>query len=527
MTRLRFASLRRLVGAGFVLAREGAFAFVDAEALPPRPRLAVRLARLVQRRGLAGADRAERLTVALNRLGPSWVKLGQFLATRPDIVGADFAEGLGSLRDEIPAFPEAEARAIIAAGLGRPVHELYATFSPPLAAASIAQVHRATVTGPDGAPRDVAVKVLRPGVRRRFARDLDTFHAGARLIERLDPASRRLRPRAVVDTLARSVTLEMDLRLEAAALAEMAETSRQDAGFRVPAVDWQRTARDVLTMQWVDGLRLSDLPGLRAAGHDLPALASRLMQAFLRHAMRDGFFHADMHQGNLFVDPDGTIVAVDFGIMGRLGRAERRFLAEILYGFLRRDYRRIAEVHREAGYVPAHHPVDDFAQALRAIGEPIHGAPARDISMAKLLTLLFEVTEMFDMETRPELLLLQKTMVVVEGVARSLDPDFDMWKASEPVLAEWVERHLGPAGRLEDAAEGVGALGKLFTALPVLAERAERLSDDLAQMSEKGLRLDAASIAGIGRSEARAGRWGRVALWVIAVTLVLLAVRWW
>src|SRR5690606_41373637 len=213
--------------------------------------------------------------------------------------------------------------------------------------------------------------------------------------------------------------------------------------------------------------------------------------------------HADMHQGNLFVDAAGDVVAVDFGIMGRLGRAERRFLAEILYGFIRRDYLRIAEVHMEAGYVPARHAPEDFAQALRAIGEPIHGAPARDISMAKLLTLLFEVTEMFDMETRPELLLLQKTMVVVEGVARSLDPDFDMWKASEPVLAEWTQRHLGPAGRLEDAAEGVGALGRLFTTLPILAERAERVSDDLAHMSEKGLRLDAASIAGIGRSEAR------------------------
>jgi ubiquinone biosynthesis protein len=260
---------------------------------------------------------------------------------------------------------------------------------------------------------------------------------------------------------------------------------------------------------------------LRAAGHDLPALARRLMQAFLRHALRDGFFHADMHQGNLFVDAAGDIVAVDFGIMGRLGQAERRFLAEILFGFIRRDYHRIAEVHFAAGYVPSRHSIDDFAQALRAIGEPIHGQRASEISMARLLSLLFEVTELFDMQTRPELLLVQKTMVVVEGVARTLDPDFDMWSASEPVVAAWIERHLGPAGQLEHAAEGVGALGRLVSELPRLAERAERLSAELDRMGEKGLRLDADTIDMIGRSEARETRWGRVALWVIAVVAVV------
>src|SRR6185295_16086066 len=249
---------------------------------------------------------------------------------------------------------------------------------------------------------------------RRFRRDLDTFYASARLMERADPASRRLKPVAVVDTLARSVAIEMDLRLEAAALSEMAETTANDAGFRVPKVEWELTARDVLTLEWIDGIKLSDLAALKRAGHDLPRLAERLIQSFLRHALRDGFFHADMHQGNLFVDAAGDIVAVDFGIMGRLGKPERRFLAEILYGFIRRDYKRIAEIHFEAGYVPANrHRVDDFAQALRAIGEPIHGQRASEISMARLLTLLFEVTELFDMQTRPELLLVQKTMVVV------------------------------------------------------------------------------------------------------------------
>ena len=517
------AALFHLAGAGFVLAREGAFAGIDPEALPPRARLPLRLARLIERRRIEGD--VERLTRALNRLGPSYVKLGQFLATRPDLVGSDVATTLGRLRDEIEPFPEAEARATIEKAFGKPVEQIFATFSAPVAAASIAQVHKAEIVREDGL-RVVAVKVLRPGVRQRFRRDLDTFYAGARFVERADPSSRRLRPVAVVDTLARSVTIEMDLRLEAAALSEMAEATSADQGFRVPKVEWELTARDVLTLEWIDGTKLSDLDGLRAAGHALPILARRLMQSFLRHALRDGFFHADMHQGNLFVDEAGDIVAVDFGIMGRLSRAERRFLAEILFGFIRRDYRRVAEVHFEAGYVPAErHSVDDFAQALRAIGEPIHGQRARDISMARLLSLLFEVTELFDMQTRPELLLVQKTMVVVEGVARSLDSDFDMWSASEPVVADWVERFLGPAGQLELAAEGVSAIGRLVTGLPRLAERAERLSAEMDRMGERGFRLDPETVADIGRSEAHASRWGRVALWVIAAAAVVVGLR--
>jgi ubiquinone biosynthesis protein len=514
----------RLLRAGLVIAREGGLSFVDASALATVPRTLVRLGKLIERRAASERARGERLTAALNRLGPSYVKLGQFLATRPDIVGAEMASALGALRDEIAPFPEAQARAVVAAALGAPVEHIFTSFSPPVAAASIAQVHKATLATPEG-PRTVAVKVLRPGIRARFARDLETFAAGARLIERFDPKSRRLRPLAVVDTLARSVAIEMDLRLEASALSEMAELARDEPGYRVPRVDWPATARDVLTMEWIDGMRLSDVPGLRAGGHDLTLLAQRLMQSFLRQSMRDGFFHADMHQGNFLVDRAGNLVAFDFGIMGRLTREERRFLAEILYGFVKRDYRRVAEVHFEAGYVPRTHSVDDFAQAIRAIGEPIHGQKASDISMARLLTLLFEMTEIFDMATRPELLLVQKTMVVVEGVARSLDPNFDMWATAEPVLREWIERHLGPAGQLEMAAEGVGALGRLAGELPRLAERAERLSADFERMSERGIRLDPETIAGIARSEAKGTRWGRVALWVIAVVVAIAAWR--
>jgi ubiquinone biosynthesis protein len=519
------AALVRLARAGFAIARTGLFSLIDAEALPAGPRSLVRMARLIGPRSISDSARAERLSVALNHLGPSYVKLGQFLATRPDLIGRDASLVLGRLRDEIAPFPEDEARATVARALGQPVEALFASFSAPVAAASIAQVHKAEVESGEGGRRAVAVKVLRPGVRDRFRRDLETFFAGARLIERVDPASRRLKPVTVVGTLARSVAIEMDLRLEAAALSEMAELTAGDIGFRVPAVEWELTARDALTLEWVDGIRLSDIEKLRAAGHDLAVLARRLMQAFLRQALRDGFFHADMHEGNFFVDASGTIVAIDFGIMGRLGRKERTFLAQILYGFITRDYRHVAEVHFQAGYVPSKHAVDDFAQAIRAIGEPIHGQKASEISMARLLTLLFEVTEIFDMQTRPELLLLQKTMVVVEGVARKLDPEFDMWSTSEPVVREWIERNLGPRGQMEIAAEGVGALGRLAGELPRLAERAERLSAEFAEMGERGIRLDPDTIDEIGKSEAREGRWGRIALVVIAAVAVILGLK--
>ncbi|MGD9739237.1 MAG: 2-polyprenylphenol 6-hydroxylase [Bauldia sp.] len=517
-------ALFRLAFAGFVLAREGAFSLIDPEPLPFLPRTAIRVGRVFARRRVAGRTKGERLTVALNRLGPSWVKLGQFLATRPDLVGADVAAGLGSLRDEIPSFPIEEAKFRIARTLGRPTEALFLSFSEPVAAASIAQVHRAEVEGPGGSVRTMAVKVLRPGIRRRFARDLATFFAGARFLERIDPQSRRLRPVAVVDTLARSVTLEMDLRLEAAALSEMAENSPADEGFRVPAVDWVRSSRDVLTLEWVDGIKMSKVEELRAAGHDLPLLARRLMQVFLRQALRDGFFHADLHQGNLFVDHAGNIVAVDYGIMGRLSRPERRFLAEILYGFLRRDYRRIAEVHREAGYVPARHSIDDFAQALRAIGEPIHGHSASEISMARVLTQLFEVTEQFDMETRPELLLLQKTMMVVEGVSRSLDPDFDMWSTSEPIIADWFTRNMGPLGMVEDAMGAARWTRRLIAVLPELGERAGDVTRALARLSREGLRLDPITVEAMAAEQARRGRWTRLALWVIAAALTVVAI---
>ncbi|WP_173934600.1 2-polyprenylphenol 6-hydroxylase [Chelativorans sp. Marseille-P2723] len=512
----------RLLRAGWILVREGVVAALPGEHLTGMPEFGWRLAKLLSRRRAGGRDRPERLSIAVERLGPSYVKLGQFLATRPDVVGQTMARDLALLQDRMETFPEAQARAAITESLGAPVQSLYLEFSEPVAAASIAQVHRAQIVR-DGKAETVAVKVIRPGVRRRFYNDLESFFLAARLQERFIASSRRLRPVQVAQTLAQTTRIEMDLRLEAAAISEMNENTKNDPGFRVPWVDWQRTGRDVITLQWVDGIKMSDVEGLRAAGHDLKSLAVTLIQSFLRHTLRDGFFHADMHPGNLFVEEDGTIVAVDFGIMGRIGKKERRFLAEILYGFITRDFRRVAEVHFEAGYVPAHHDVAAFAQALRAIGEPIHGQPAETISMAKLLTLLFEVTELFDMQTRPELLLLQKTMVVVEGVSRTLDPNFNMWRAAEPVVSQYLRDSLGPRGLITDARDGLNALVVLARQMPELASRTERLSREMGVMAERGLRFDPETAEAIGCAEARYTRLGRLALWFIALALLLIA----
>ena len=518
------AHLVRLGRAGFVFAREGVFGIVDPTAVPVPARPFLRLARLIERRTTSTAD--TRLSAALTRLGPSYVKLGQFLATRPDVVGAALALDLERLQDQMPPFPQGEAEAAVAASFGKPLKSVFLGFGPPVAAASIAQVHRATVETA-GEPRAVAVKVLRPGVEKRFHADLGAFTFAALHAENFSPEARRLRLIEVVDTLRRSVMVEMDFRLEAAALSEMAENTKDDPDFRVPAVDWDRTTKEVLTLEWIDATPLSDRARLVAKGFDLPKLGRVLIQTFLRHALRDGFFHADMHPGNLFVDDDGRLIAVDFGIMGRLGPKERLFLAEILHGFITRDYQRTAEVHFEAGYVPPHHSVENFAQAIRAIGEPIHNRTAEDISMAKLLTLLFEVTGLFDMRTRPELLLLQKTMMVVEGVGRSLDPKLDMWTTAEPVVREWMTRHLGPAGKLESAAQGMAEVGRFVGSAPGLLTRGARVLDQLDEITRDGLVLSPQTLAEIDKAERRRSRWTVAALWVIAALLLWIAFRIW
>jgi ubiquinone biosynthesis protein len=483
--------------------------------------MAPRLWDLHQRRPGAG----KRLAIALERLGPAYIKLGQMLATRPDIVGEEVASSLEHLQDRLPPFSEASARKAIVQSFGQPVESLFSWFGPPVAAASIAQVHRATTSATStNESVNVAVKVLRPGIETLFARDLRALGLFARVGERLSSEARRLRFTALVETLSASVALELDLRMEAAAASELYERTRGDAEFRVPHVDWTRTSARVLTSEWIDGTPIRDPDLVRASGHDPRKVALTLVRSFLTQALRDGFFHADMHPGNLFLDKEGRLVAVDFGIMGRLDAGMRRFMAGTLAGFLARDYRRVAQLHYDFAFVPPQHSVETFAQALRAIGEPIFGKSARDVSIARLLGQLFETTRRFDMQAQPQLVLMQKTMVVVEGVARGLDPDFDIWEAARPVAEQWVSDNMGPEARLARAAEGVSALGKLAEDLPQLVRNAEQLSQ---MVTECGVRLHPDTAREIAHEQERKGRPARVVLIaLLAVLVVALLWRW-
>ncbi|MEO6015261.1 MAG: 2-polyprenylphenol 6-hydroxylase [Devosia sp.] len=471
------AATFRLLRAGFVLAREGALSVIDTEAVPPVMRTGVRIGRFFERGSVRKRGLEENLRTALDRLGPTYVKIGQSLATRPDIVGIDAAANLALLQDKMDPFDAALVPVLLKAALHEKADELK-EISAPIAAASIAQVHKAVLIE-DGVRRNVAVKILRPGIKARFRADLEAQYAGAALAERWVPSLRRLRPTDVVRTLDRSARLELDLRLEAASISEMAENIKDDEGFVIPQVSWDHTAETVLTTSWVEGIPIRNVEELDAAGLDRKALSVTLLQSFLRHAIRDGFFHADMHQGNLFVDPKtSAIVAVDFGIMGRISRKERRFLADILYGFITRDYQLIAKRHFEIGYVPKHQSVDDFALALRSIGEPLQGRTAGDISMAKVLGQLFATTELFEMQTRPELVLLQKSMVLAEGVSRMLDPNLNIWTVAEPVVGDFVRREAGPLGRLEDLKDNAVVAMDTLGRLPGLMTRAEAALDD-------------------------------------------------
>jgi ubiquinone biosynthesis protein len=518
LTMSRFADYRRLWHAARVLARNDALFPKEYEALlPPSARLARRL--LGSGRAKHDASPGVRLARAFESLGPAYIKLGQVLATRPDIVGSDVATALEQLQDRLPPFPTAEARKVIEEGLGRPANELYSSLSEPVAAASIAQVHDGMTA--DETPVRVAVKVLRPNVAADFGRDLSAFALAARLAERWIPEARRLRPRAMVEMLTVSVALELDLRMEAAGASELEERTRGDAEFRVPHIDWNRTADRVLTSEWIDGIPIRDRVALIAAGHDPKHIANLVVRSFLTQALRDGFFHADMHPGNLFVDALGRLVAVDFGIMGRLDDSMRRFMAETLAGFLARDYVRVAQIHYDVAFVPAHHPVETFAQALRAIGEPIFGRPAKDVSMARLLAQLFDTTRRFEMQAQPQLVLLQKTMMVVEGVARGLDPDFDIWESSRPVIEKWMIERMGPEGRLRDAADGVSALGRMAQNLPQLLKNAEIIS---AMLADGGVRLHPESVQLIAAAQVSRTRHVRVAIWIAAGALGVLAI---
>lgn len=451
----------RLLKWGRILARHGALRAIEADRnTPPQVKRLCRIARLgtIQPKvpDYAGAFRA---------IGPAAIKLGQTLATRPDLVGEEAARNLLELQDSLP--PEKFDRIYeeIDHSMNRPAAELFEHIDPePVGAASIAQVHRARTS--DG--RDVAVKVLRPGIREQFARDIETYEWAAAHLEALGGEAARLRPQLVIANLKRWTLRELDLRREAASASEIKEAMEAVEGYVIPAIDWDRTSGRVLTLQWIDGIKISDVAALKAAGHDTTKLAERLVLTFLRQAISEGFFHADMHQGNLFVTPDGSIAAIDFGIMGRINRQARLWLAEILYGLTTGNYRRVAEIHFEAQYVPDYHNVDEFATALRAVGEPTRGKPVSELSVGQMLDSLFAITRDFDMQTQPHLLLLQKTMVMVEGVATSLNPGINMWDVASPFVREWIRDELGPEAAIAD---GMRNRVKTLSLIPDIIKR--------------------------------------------------------
>ncbi len=469
---------------------------------------------LARRRAVAAPRPGQRLAMAFGELGPSFIKLGQLLSTRADLFGEEITLDLASLQDRLPPFPGREARALIEAEFARPLETLFTSFDETaVAAASIAQVHFARTT--EG--QDVAVKVLRPGIVEAFSRDLDLFLWLATLGERLQPLLRRLKPVEVVEMLAEVVRFEMDLRFEAAAASELAENFTGDPDFRVPRVDWRRTGRSVLTLERISGVRIDDRAALIAAGHRIDDLLAKAASAFFNQVFRDGFFHADLHPGNMFVDATGAIVVVDFGIMGRLDRATRFFLADMLIGFLSGDYRRVAEVHFAAGYVPPRRSIDAFTQACRAIGEPILGQSLQEISFARLLAQLFQVTEQFEMETQPQLLLLQKTMVQVEGMGRRLDPEVNIWTLARPLIEAWMRDNRGPEARLHQRIETVA---EAIDRVPRLMKSLEALVGD---WSREGIVMHAETLAAQAAKRARHLAILLVPVWLVTASLVAIA----
>ena len=464
-------NILRLIRTGATLERTGAMPVIlNALDAPRTLKFAARFIvwpfQFLGRRGDQSLPPAPR---ALTAMGPAYIKFGQILSTRPDVVGPELAEQLRVLQDRLPPFSTDVAKQSFKSEIGLDADDVFSDFSEPVAAASIAQVHRGELkdTG-----QSVAIKVLRPEIERAFQKDLDTFYFAARLVEFVSPKSRRLRPMDVIAHFDGVVRGELDLRLESASASEFLANIKEDKGFSVPSVNWSLSSRRVMTLDWADGVPMGDVDALAAAGHNLGELGDRVLHMFLNHALRDGFFHADMHQGNLKVSSSGDIVAFDFGIMGHIDEYTRRVYAEILFGFIKRDYKRVAQVHFEAGYVPQDQDVDEFARALRAVGEPIFGMDASNISMGRLLSYLFEVTERFGMETRTELILLQRTMVVVEGVARSLNPQINIWEVARPIVEGYIKSNLGPAAVLNDLTTTLKVLARFGPRLPSLVEQA-------------------------------------------------------
>ena len=424
-------------------------------------------------------DEGERLSNSLESMGTTFIKLGQFLATRPDIIGEELSKKLENLQDKLPPFSLLQAKEIIKKDLGENTYNSIINLGEPVAAASIAQVHKAQIND-NGIIKDVAIKILRPDIKKIFNEEIDAIMLFAFLVESFIKKTKRLKLVEVVFLLKEITNLEMDLRFEAAAANEYAENTKNDVGFRVPQIYWNYTSENVMTLDWVDGISIRETDKLKNKNFNTEKIAEDVIQNFLRHAVRDGFFHADMHQGNIFIDNDGQIVPIDFGIMGRLDKMSKRFLAEILFGFIQRDYRKVAEVHLIAGLVPKEVPIDDLAQALRSIGEPIFGQAVKDISGGKLLKQLFDVTEKFNMQTQPQLLMLQKTMVVVEGVARKLNPNTNIWTTSKPVLENWLRETKDPMAKINETLQNTSEVIKRLPEFPEIMDKANQALTYLA-----------------------------------------------
>lgn len=497
----------RLLKWGRTLAKHGALREIEKNRETPKQvRRLCRIARL----GTFQPKEPD-YAAAFKAIGPAAIKLGQTLATRPDIIGIEAAYNLLELQDQLPPEPFDRIFSEIDSSLNAPADDLFEYIDPEaVGAASIAQVHRGRTK--DG--RDVAVKVLRPGIREQFARDIETYEWAAAHLEALGGEATRLRPPLVVANLKRWTLRELDLRREAASASELKESTDHVTGYHIPTIDWDRTSGRVMTLEWIDGIKISRRDELLAAGHDLDELAKKLLLAFLKQAISKGFFHADMHQGNLFVRSDGSIAAIDFGIMGRINRQARFWLAEILYGLTTGNYQRVAEIHFEAQYVPSYHNVDEFATALRAVGEPTRGKPVSELSVGQMLDSLFAITRDFDMEVQPHLLLLQKTMVMVEGIASQLSPDINMWDISGPFVKEWIRSELGPEALAADV------LRQQADTIKLIPDLIRRLDE---QIPRKGAAPEAPPLPVVSLIWDKKAKRGGGGFWRMAILAVLAA----
>lgn len=447
------------------------------------------------------APRAERLRHALEALGPIFVKFGQVLSTRRDLIPADIAEELARLQDRVPPFPGADVERILAAAYGKPLTQVFARFEmKPIASASVAQVHIGAL--PDGT--EVAVKVLRPGIASVIAKDVALLDAGAVLLEWLWLDGKRLKPREVVAEFARHLEDELDLMREAANANQLRRNFHKSPLLAVPEIHWDYCSTEVMVMERMHGIPVSAVAEMRAQGMDIPKLARVGVEIFFTQVFRDGFFHADMHPGNILVAPDGQYVALDFGIMGTLTEVDKHYLARNFIAFFRRDYRRVAEVHVESGWAPPGTRVEEFETAIRAVCEPIFDKPLKEISFGKVLLRLFQTSRRFNIEIQPQLVLLQKTLLNVEGLGRDLDPDLDLWRTAKPFLERWMSEQIGWRGLVRRVGDELPFWSELLPQLPRLAQsylsREHEITlrkqlEMLVQVQQRNSRLLATAIA--------------------------------